>query len=106
MPEPNRTEAGHRVYDSEQERRLRFILRGRKLGFSINELKSLLRLIDGRTLTCGEVYELTSAHTDDIRRKIVDLRRLETALVRVSAQCRRSAAPECPIVDALFDEPR
>lgn len=102
MLEPARTEAGHRVYHGEQVRRLRFILRARKLGFTISELKSLLHLVDKRELTCGEVYELTSAHIDEIRQKIVDLRRLEKTLVKISAQCRRGTAPECPIVDALY----
>ncbi len=103
MPEPERTDAGHRVYDQDQERRLKFILRARELGFTIDELKSLLNLSDGGQLTCGEVYELTSAHIAEIRRKIADLRRLEKTLAKVSAQCERGSAPKCPVIDALYD---
>lgn len=103
MPEPSRTEAGHRVYDSEQERRLKFILRARELGFTIEELKSLLNLVDSNDLKCGEVHDLTYSHIVSIRRKIADLRKLERTLSAVAAQCSRGDAPECPIIDALFE---
>lgn len=103
MPEPERTDAGHRVYDQDQERRLKFILRARELGFTIDEVRSLLNLSDGGQLTCGEVYELTSAHISEIRRKIGDLRKLEKTLTQVSAQCERGRAPKCPVIDALYD---
>jgi Hg(II)-responsive transcriptional regulator len=102
MPEPARTEAGHRVYDGDQERRLRFILRARDLGFSIEELKGLLTLVDSDHLACGEVYEKTQAHIADIREKIADLRRLENTLSTISAKCARGDTPECPVIDALF----
>ncbi|MBL4619754.1 MAG: helix-turn-helix domain-containing protein [Alphaproteobacteria bacterium] len=102
MPEPARTEAGHRVYDGDQERRLRFILRARDLGFSIEELKGLLSLVDSDHLVCGEVYELTRVHIADIREKITDLRRLEKTLSTISAKCARGNTPDCPIIDALF----
>ncbi|NOX82404.1 MAG: helix-turn-helix domain-containing protein [Alphaproteobacteria bacterium] len=102
MPEPARTQAGHRVYDGDQERRLRFILRARELGFSIEELKGLLNLVDSDHLACGEVYELTQAHIADVREKITDLRRLEKTLSTISAKCARGDTPECPVIDALF----
>ncbi len=102
MPEPARTEAGHRVYDGDQERRLRFILRARELGFSIEELKGLLTIVDSDHLACGEVYELTQAHIADVREKITDLRRLEKTLSTISAKCARGNTPECPVIDALF----
>ena len=106
MPAPARTDAGHRVYDRDQERRLRFILRARELGFTVEEVKSLLNLVDRSALSCGEMHELTLAHIAGIRQKIADLRRLEKTLVAVSAQCARGDAPECPIVDALFARPQ
>ena len=84
-------------------RRLRFILRGRELGFSIEDLRSLLHLVDGGDYTCGEVHSLTVRHLDDIRAKLTDLRRLKRTLAEVSAQCERGTVPECPVIDALFD---
>jgi MerR family mercuric resistance operon transcriptional regulator len=41
LPEPPRTAAGYRSYDIAHERRLRFILRARELGFSLEEIRGL-----------------------------------------------------------------
>ncbi|RME66405.1 MAG: MerR family transcriptional regulator [Alphaproteobacteria bacterium] len=102
MPPPRRSESGYRLYGEDARRRLRFILRGRELGFSIAELRSLLSLVDGGDYTCGEVQEMTVAHLDSVRSKIDDLRRLEHTLAEMSAQCEGGAVPQCPVIDVLF----
>lgn len=103
MPIPARSAAGYRVYDLDHLRRLHFVRRGRELGFSLDELRGLLHLVDGHAYTCGEVHELTIRHLADIRQKIRDLRRLEKVMSEMAAQCTRNKVPDCPIVDALFE---
>lgn len=103
MPIPARSAAGYRVYDLDHVRRLHFVRRGRELGFSLDELRGLLHLVDGHAYTCGEVHELTIRHLADIRQKIRDLRRLEKVMSEMAAQCTRNKVPDCPIVDALFE---
>ncbi len=105
MPPPRRSESGYRLYGEAARRRLRFILRGRELGFSIEELRSLLSLVDGGDYTCGEVREMTVAQLHRVRSKIGDLRRLERTLADMAAQCEGGVIPECPVIDALFREP-
>lgn len=105
MPPPRRSGSGYRLYGDAARSRLRFILRGRELGFSIEELRNLLSLVDGGDYTCGEVHEMTVAHLGSVRRKIDDLRRLERTLAEMAAQCEGGAIPECPVIDALFGEP-
>jgi MerR family mercuric resistance operon transcriptional regulator len=99
---PERSEGGHRLYNIDDQRRLRFILRGRELGFSINELRSLLSLVDTKTYTCGDIHELTIDHLKSVRQKIADLKRLEGTLSNIASECSGGAVPECPIVDALW----
>ena len=99
---PERTASGHRLYSRDDQARLGFILRGRDLGFSIGELKSLLTLVDSHDCSCGEVLELTDVHLASVRRKIIDLKKLERTLADVSAQCDGGDVPECPIIDALY----
>ena len=99
---PERTASGHRLYSRDDQARLGFILRGRDLGFSIGELKSLLTLVDSHDYSCGEVLELTDGHLASVRRKIIDLKKLERTLADVSAQCDGGDVPECPIIDALY----
>ncbi len=102
LPPPARTAGGHRIYKIGDQRRLRFILRGRELGFGIEELRSLLTLADSKTQTCGEIYDLTAAHLGAVRRKITDLKRLERTLTQISNECSGGAVPECPVIDALW----
>lgn len=103
MPDPPRSETGYRQYNEEHERRLRFIMRGRELDFSISELKALLDLVDRRAVTCGEVERLAKTHLLSVRQKISDLRRMERVLDRTLKSCSRNDVPECPIIDALFE---
>src|SRR5258706_11477101 len=77
MPKPARSAGGYRLYTAEHLKRLTFIRRGRELGFTLDELRGLLRLVDGHAYTCAEVRALTLDHVADIRCKIADLRRLE-----------------------------
>ena len=105
MPAPRRTEGGHRVYDRTHVRRLGFIRRSRELGFSLNEIRTLLSLVDGGDYTCAEVRDMTLRHLADIRSKITDLRRLERSLRDMAAQCSGDTVPECPIIDVLWREP-
>jgi MerR family mercuric resistance operon transcriptional regulator len=101
MPAPPRTAAGYRIYDDAHVSRLRFILRGRELGFSIGELRGLLRLVDRGTQTCAEVKVLTEQHLSDVRTKIADLKRIEKVLAATAAQCSGEQVPECPVLEAL-----
>ena len=80
-----------------------FVRRARELGFSLDEIRELLRMVDGG-YTCGEGQHLTMMHLDDVRRKIADLRRLERTLKEVAVKCEGSSVPECPAIDALFEE--
>jgi MerR family mercuric resistance operon transcriptional regulator len=99
---PARSQSGYRLYKVDDQRRLRFILRGRELGFSIDELRSLLSLVDSETYTCGEIHDLTVDHLGGVRRKIADLKRLERTLAQISNECIGGAVPECPVIDALW----
>ena len=102
MPEPRRTEGGHRVYDPEHLKRLGFIRRSRELGFSLGEIRSLLGLVDSGDYTCAEVRDMTLQHAADVHRKITDLRRLERSLKGMAAQCTGDTVPDCPIIDVLW----
>ena len=99
--EPPRNANSYRIYDDTHVRRLRFILRGRELGFSIEDIRGLLTLVDGGTQTCAEVKVRTEHHLSDVRAKIADLRRIEMILAHTAAQCSGDIAAECPILEAL-----
>ena len=101
MPKPPRTEGGHRYYPAEQVKRLTFIRRGRELGFTLNQIRGLLRFVDTDNFGCADVKKLTDEHLAELRKKIADLRRIERVLKEMSARCDTGEVPDCPIIDAL-----
>ncbi len=104
LPAPPRTEGGHRLYGWGHFKRLMFIRRSRELGFSLEEVRGLLSLVDGGDYTCAEVRTLTLKHADEIKRKITDLRKMERVLKDMASQCEGGEIPECPVIDALFGD--
>ena len=102
MPEPYRTGNGYRVYDEVDLKRLSFIRRCRELGFSLDEVRGLLGLVDGGDYTCAEVRDLSVVRLGDVRQKIRDLRKMERTLKEMVSQCDGGLVPECPIVDRLY----
>ena len=100
LPRPPRTGGGHRVYADAQLKRLVFIRRSRELGFTLDEIRNLLGMVEGG-YACGKVQEAALAHLKTIRSKIADLRRMERTLADTAAQCEGGTAPECPIIDVL-----
>lgn len=105
MPHPARTGGGHRLYGQDHVKRLGFIRRSRELGFTLDQVRTLLRLVDGRRYTCAQVKRITVAHLDEVQRKVADLRTIERVLKDMAAQCDGGTVPECPVIDALFDRP-
>lgn len=104
MPPPPRSTSGYRLYGADMARRLGFIRRCRELGFALDDVGTLLELVDGGRYSCDDVKRITLQHRDAVRAKIRDLRRLERSLSAISAACRGGSAPPCPIIDALFAE--
>jgi MerR family mercuric resistance operon transcriptional regulator len=102
LPAPPRSAGGHRLYGRDLVKRLGFVRRSRDLGFTLEEIRELLRLVDGGAYT-AQVEGLARDHVREIRRKIADLRRLQRVLETMAARCSGRALPDCPIIDALFD---
>ena len=101
LPDPPRTAAGYRIYSAAHATRLRFILRARELGFSMEDIRGLMGLEDGAAPTCAEVKERTERHLADVRAKIADLRRIEKVLSVTAARCSGEDVPDCPVLETL-----
>jgi len=101
LPAPPRSAGGHRDYALEHLKRLTFIRRSRELGFTLEEVRRLLTLVDGSDWTCAEVRAMTLEHLADVRRRIADLEMLARVLEDMTAQCEGDAVPVCPVIEAL-----
>ncbi len=103
MPDPPRTAKGYRSYDDAHVRRLKFVMRSRDLGFSLDEIRGLLGLVDDRSQTCAQVQTVAEAHLEDVQAKIADLTRIARVLSETVARCTGDAAPECAVIDTLLE---
>src|SRR2546428_13428600 len=105
LPAPPRSAAGYRLYGTEHPKRLSFIRRARALGFSLEEVRTLLKLADERKRPCADVRVVAEAHLDDVRAKIGDLKAMERVLKETVARCAKGTGSHCPVIDALYREP-
>ncbi|HET6622079.1 MAG TPA: helix-turn-helix domain-containing protein [Dongiaceae bacterium] len=101
LPPPPRSAGRQRIYGDAHCQRLVFIRRARELGFSLEEVRTLLGLGASHDMTCAAVRSLTQHHVAAIREKVRDLRRLERTLSDLAARCQGDTVPACPILDAL-----
>jgi MerR family mercuric resistance operon transcriptional regulator len=103
LPRPARSEGGHRMYGTAHVMRLGFVRRARELGFTLDEVRALLRLVDQEDHACVEARELAARHLQSVSARIADLRRMEAVLAGVIECCSVGATPECALLETLFD---
>ena len=105
LPQPRRTSGRQRRYGREPLMRLNFVRRARDLGFTLDEVRALLAMVDEGDHSCAEVEAVARRHLDSVRVRIADLRAMETVLDDMLARCAGGTVPDCPIIEALFHEP-
>jgi len=101
LPPPARTGGNYRAYARGHLERLSFIRRGRGLGFSLDEVRELLRLSDDRDRSCAEVDRIARAHLTEVERKLTDLTALGAELRQLIGQCQHGTVADCCIIEAL-----
>jgi DNA-binding transcriptional MerR regulator len=102
MPAAPRTDGNYRMYGLEPRRRLHFIRRCRGLGFTLDQVRDLLRLSSEKTQACAEVDRIAEQHRRTVEEKLADLTRLASELRRLSACCRgKGLIADCRIIEAL-----
>ncbi|MGH8833200.1 MAG: Hg(II)-responsive transcriptional regulator, partial [Polaromonas sp.] len=85
LPEPDKPYGRIRRYGEKDVTRLRFVKSAQRLGFSLDEIAELLRLEDGTH--CEEASSLAEHKLKDVREKLADLTRMETALSGLVRAC-------------------
>jgi MerR family copper efflux transcriptional regulator len=99
-----RLASGYRRYGEAEQKRLRFIRRGKALGFTLDEIQELLSLSASRNV--AQVRQAASARLEDVERRIAELARVRDSLRELIAACPgHGRAENCPILNALSQEP-
>lgn len=101
----DRQAGGQRVYGDLDVKRLTFIRRCREFGFSIDQVRSLVALVNDPALSCVHARDLAQEHLFAVRAKLAELRALERSIATFVANCDASCAggpgPDCVILDDL-----
>ena len=101
LAKPARSAGGFRLYAAADAARLGFIRRARDLGFTLDDVRRLLDLADGRSQSCRRVQKIAEGHLADVRTKLADLRRMERALSGSVRSCAEGRLADCPLLEAL-----
>jgi DNA-binding transcriptional MerR regulator len=100
MPSPQRTESGYRLFSQWDVDRLTFITRAKSLGLTLDEIKEILELKEGKLLTCRAVYERLNKKVRAIKENIQELQVLHDELLPLVEQCQINLEQsECVVLD-------
>jgi MerR family transcriptional regulator, copper efflux regulator len=99
----SRTDANYREYDRRELNELRFIKRGRGLGFSMPEITQLLGLWRDRARPSREVKAIADRHITDLDARITEMQAMADTLRHLSHCCAGDERPDCPILRDLAE---
>ena len=100
LAEPQRPLGGIRRYGEAEAARIRFIKSAKKLGFSLDEIITLLTLEDGTH--CKEASKIAQLKLIEVRHRLADLRRMEKILANLIGECERQRGKICcPLISSL-----
>ncbi|MEF9385863.1 Cu(I)-responsive transcriptional regulator [Ralstonia solanacearum species complex bacterium KE056] len=104
LPPSPRTDGNYRVYDPRALHVLRFIHRARSLGFSLEEIRTLLSLWHDRARASADVKAITMRHVADLDARIRELQGMRDTLVTLADACHGDDRPDCPILEGVAGE--
>lgn len=96
-----RTSSNYRSYTDADVHTLRFIRTARDLGFSIDDIRSLLALWRDRQRSSREVKRLAERHAGELRTRVAELDAMLGALEHLARHCHGDERPDCPILTGL-----
>ena len=99
---PERRASGYREYTEEAVGVIRFVKRAQELGFSLDEVETLLTLATGGPESCDSARALATRKLGDLDAKMRSIRAMQDSLRRLVATCEMPrGARDCPLLDAL-----
>ncbi|MDN2662406.1 MerR family transcriptional regulator [Psychromonas sp. 14N.309.X.WAT.B.A12] len=101
LDKATRSTGNQRQYTQAHCERLNLICHSRALGFSLKEIKQLIKLQNGQFDSGQKSHSIVQSHLTDVRNKIAKLKELELQLLTLVEQCHQSETSDCLCVSAL-----
>jgi DNA-binding transcriptional MerR regulator len=102
VDDPERNAYGHRQYDGSHVARIRFIRRAQRLGFSLAEVRELIKLREAPGPHCAAVRQRTEHRLRQTQDQIADLEEIRESLSELMQACDgRVDTEQCPAFEAL-----
>ena len=103
LPHVGRTDSGYRLYSEADVHTLRFIRRSRDLGFSMDEIETLLNLWNDKQRASSSVKEIAQKHIEVLSERIAAMQSMQRSLQQLVHSCHGDQRPDCPILNNLAD---
>ncbi len=91
----------YRYFDDINVDKLKFLARARKLGFSLEECKELIKLFQNNNRKSESVRNIAKRKLENIIEQIQELKDLKKSLEWLVMKCPGNNRPDCPIIDEL-----
>lgn len=102
---PDRQDGNQRRYGDDDVGRLTFIRRCRDFGFPIEQVRTLVSLVQDRSRSCMEARDIAYVQLVAVRQKLKELRALERSIAGFVSTCDNQCAggpgPDCVILEDL-----
>lgn len=103
LPKPARTPSGYRLYEAHVVDRLAFIKRAQRFGFTLEEIRQIVRLGSADPQTCSHVLDLIARKLEELDHRYREILRLRRELSAYKTACERALArrQSCPLIEEL-----
>src|SRR5256886_5913188 len=109
LPDPQRKDSGYRIYSEPDLKRLLFVRQAKSLGFSLDEIRDILRMRERGHCPCGEVITIAERHLRAVEQQLHNLSKFRDGLSRAVKQWKKSCSQTlsadaiCALIERMLD---
>jgi DNA-binding transcriptional MerR regulator len=101
LPKSDRSDGNQRIFPGSSVERLAFVRHSRDLGFSIDDIRDLLRLSDNPDISCADADSIARRHLAEVEQRLTSLAALKIELERMVVMCRGGSISDCRVIETL-----
>lgn len=90
LPEPSRTGSGYRQYGEQELKQLQFIRQAKSLGFTLDEIREIIRSRGRGQCPCTDVIAIAERHLGDVTEQIQTLEAFKSELTAAIRQWKKA----------------